>query len=152
MVSCCERVRSNRFKSTDIYVLCLKNVTTLSNYNSEIHESVLITTPRPFYGPFSGTIRVSWCQKRTYGFYCAREDYRGRHTDHPAGRHSVRTNQCPAQSPPFFTGRMPFLPPNQQCQSTEGITVTEKVGTQKVHYFSPHLTSASALPGEMQKH
>jgi len=20
----------------------------------------------------------------------------------------------------FFTGRMPFLPPNQQCQSTEG--------------------------------
>ena len=23
----------------------------------------------------------------------------------------------------FFTGRMPFLPPNQQCQSTEGICV-----------------------------
>ena len=41
---------------------------------------------------------------------------RGRHTDHPAGRHSIRTNQCPH----IFTGRMPFLPPNQQCQSTEG--------------------------------
>jgi len=28
-----------------------------------------------------------------------------------------------ASTPPltFFTGRMPFLPPNQQCQSTEGI-------------------------------
>jgi len=26
--------------------------------------------------------------------------------------------------PPFFTGRMPFLPPDQQCQSTEG-TVTK---------------------------
>jgi len=27
-----------------------------------------------------------------------------------------------ASIPPlsFFTGRMPFLPPNQQCQSTEG--------------------------------
>jgi len=27
-----------------------------------------------------------------------------------------------ARTPPlsFFTGRMPFLPPNQQCQSTEG--------------------------------
>jgi len=24
--------------------------------------------------------------------------------------------------PPFFTGRMPFMPPNQQCQSTEGLT------------------------------
>jgi len=46
---------------------------------------------------------------------------RGRHTDHPTGRHSIRTNQCPP--PPsrhFFTGRMPFLPPNQQCQNTEG--------------------------------
>ena len=28
-----------------------------------------------------------------------------------------------ASTPPlsFFTGRMPFLPPNQQCQSTEGL-------------------------------
>ena len=45
---------------------------------------------------------------------------RGRHTDHPAGRHSIRTNQCPPPPSPFFTGRMPFLPPDQQCQSTEG--------------------------------
>jgi len=54
---------------------------------------------------------------------------RGRHTDHPAGRHSIRTNQCPPPPSPFFTGRMPFLPPNQQCQSTEGnwcIWVREK--------------------------
>ena len=45
---------------------------------------------------------------------------RGRHTDHPAGCHSIRTNQCPPPPfLPFFTGRMPLLPPNQQCQSTE---------------------------------
>jgi len=45
---------------------------------------------------------------------------RDRNTDHPAGRHSIRTNQCPpTPSPMFFTGRMPFLPPNQQCRSTE---------------------------------
>jgi len=31
-------------------------------------------TPQPFYGPFSGTTRVSWCQKRTSGLYGARED------------------------------------------------------------------------------
>jgi len=33
--------------------------------------------------------------------------------------------------PPFFTGRMPFLPPNQQCQSTEGnylTTISLKTG------------------------
>ena len=47
---------------------------------------------------------------------------RGRHTDHPAGRHSIRTNQCPPPLSPhiFFTDWMPFLPPNQQHQSTEG--------------------------------
>jgi len=45
----------------------------------------------------------------------------GRHTDHPAGCHSIRTNQCPLPpSPIFFTGQMPFLPPNQQGQSTKG--------------------------------
>jgi len=30
--------------------------------------------PQPFYGPFSGTTRVSQCQKRTSGLYGARED------------------------------------------------------------------------------
>jgi len=31
------------------------------------------TPPQPFYGPFSGTTRVSRCQKRTSGLYGARE-------------------------------------------------------------------------------
>jgi len=37
---------------------------------------------------------------------------------------SLQTNNH-ASTPPlsFFTGRMPFLPPNQQCQSTEGSKV-----------------------------
>jgi len=32
------------------------------------------------------------------------------------------SRQKPCQHPTtqFFTGRMPFLPPNQQCQNTEG--------------------------------
>jgi len=32
------------------------------------------TTPQPFYAPFSGTTRVSQCQKRSSGLYGARED------------------------------------------------------------------------------
>jgi len=31
-------------------------------------------TPQPFYGPFSRTTWVSWCQKRTSGLYGARGD------------------------------------------------------------------------------
>ena len=33
---------------------------------------------------------------------------------------SSRQITMPAPTTQFFTGRMPFLPPNQQCQSTEG--------------------------------
>jgi len=29
----------------------------------------------------------------------------------------------------FFTGRMPFLSPNQQCQSTEGKNIMDPVNT-----------------------
>jgi len=47
---------------------------------------------------------VSWCQKQTSsGLYAAREDIRGRHTDHPAGRHSIRINQRPTSIIPHFT-------------------------------------------------
>jgi len=35
---------------------------------------------------------------------------------------SLQTDNHASTSPQFFTGRMPFLPPNQQCQSTEGTT------------------------------
>jgi len=60
------------------------------------------TTPQPFYGPFSGTTRVSRCQKRTLDFMVQGKINRGRHTDHPAGRHSIRTNQCPPAPSPIF--------------------------------------------------
>jgi len=37
-------------------------------------QHISTTTPQPFYGLFSGTTRVSRCQKRTSGHYGARED------------------------------------------------------------------------------
>jgi len=94
------------------------------------------TTQLLFYGPFSGSTRVSWCQKRTSGLYGAREIYRGRHTDHPAGHHFIWTNQCPPPpSPIFFTARMPFLPPNQQCQSIEGNLSTHQISLKSEKNF-----------------
>jgi len=86
-------------------------------------KQVCSTNTELFYGPFSGTIRVSRCQKRNFWtLWCM-----GRLTeaDTPtiwlARCHSIQTNQCPPPpSPSFFTGQMPFLPPNQQCQSIEG--------------------------------
>jgi len=55
---------------------------------------------QPFYSPLSGTTQVSQCQKRTSGLCGARKINRGRHTNHPAGRHSLRTNQCPPPPSP----------------------------------------------------
>jgi len=40
--------------------------------NHGLHGISGTHTPQPYYGPFSGTIRVSQCQKRTSGLYGAR--------------------------------------------------------------------------------
>jgi len=74
------------------------------------HGWLTHTHTQPFYSPFSGTTRVSQCQKKSSGLYCARGDIRGRHADHPAGRHSIQTNQQPTSLITPFLRRMPFLP------------------------------------------
>ena len=38
------------------------------------HTGTTPTTAQPFYGPISGTIRVSWCQKITSGLRGAGDD------------------------------------------------------------------------------
>jgi len=38
---------------------------------------------------------------------------------------------CQHPTTQFFTGRMPFLPPNQQCQSTEGVVYNIYCNTKK---------------------
>jgi len=61
------------------------------------------THTQTFYGPCSGTTQVSRCQKKSSsGLYGAREDNRGKHTDHPAARLSIWTKQCPAASSLHF--------------------------------------------------
>jgi len=75
------------------------------------------TILRPFFRDYPGE-PVS--EENFWTLWC-----KGRLTEadnnHPAGRHSIRTNQCPPPpSLPFFTGQMPFLTANQRWQSTEG--------------------------------
>ena len=48
----------------------------------------------------------------------------------PSAPHPRQPRQHPTTQ--FFTGRMPFLIPNQQCQSTEGILWDWKSWTNKV--------------------
>jgi len=76
----------------------------MSNYCQKLAQTH--THTQPLYGPFSGTTRVSRCQKKSSGLYGARGDMRGRHTDNPNGHHSIRTNQRPTSLiPHFYIGR-----------------------------------------------
>jgi len=59
---------------------------------------------------FSGTTRVSRCQKKaSSGPYGARGDIRGKHTNNPTGCHCIRTNQWPISLIPPILHRIPFL-------------------------------------------
>ena len=83
------------------------------------HKTTTTTTVlRPFLRDHPGepvpeeNFRTLWCK--------ARLTEADTLTIRLGASHSIRTNQCPPPpSPHIFTYRMPFLPPNQQCQSTE---------------------------------
>ena len=80
---------------------------------------------QPFYSPFSGTTWVSRYQKgkTNLDFTEARDsEWQWHQLGHMQICTSIQTDNH-ISTPPlkFFTGRMPFLPPNQQCQSTESI-------------------------------
>jgi len=84
-----------------------------------------------FNGPFSGTTRVSRYQKSktNLDFTEARDsEWQSQQLGHMQVCTSLQTDNH-ASTPPlsFFTGRMPFLPPNQQRQSTEGKSDTRKL-------------------------
>ena len=81
------------------------------------------THTHPFNGPLSGTTRVSRYQKgkTSLDFTVARDSERQwLQLGHMQVCTLLQTDTTPAPHHSVFTGRMPFLPPNQQCQSTEG--------------------------------
>jgi len=89
------------------------------------------THTHPFNDPFSGTTQVSWYQKgkTNLDFTEARESGSGiSWAICKSAPHSRQPRQHPTTQ--FFTGRMPFLPPNQQRQSIEGkktLYITDKL-------------------------
>ena len=83
-------------------------------------RAVLTTT---IYRLFSRTIWVSRYQKgkTNLDFTGARDsEWQWHQLGHMQVCTLLQTNNIPAPHHSVFTGRMPFLPPNQQRQSTEG--------------------------------
>jgi len=59
-----------------------------------------------FTALFPGPLGWAGARRELLDFMVHEEINRGRHTDHPAGRHSIRTNQCPPPpSPAYFYGQ-----------------------------------------------
>jgi len=63
-------------------------------------------TPRaqPFYGPFPGPRGWAGARRELLDLMVQGKINRGKHTDHPARRHSIRTNQCPPPPSPVSGG------------------------------------------------
>jgi len=84
----------------------------------------------PFNGPFSRTTWVSRYQKgkTSLDFTGARDSEWQSSAGPYASAPRSRQITMPAPHCSVFTGRMPFLPPNQQHQSTEGtMAITKKI-------------------------
>jgi len=84
----------------------------------------------PFNGPLSGTIPVSRYQKgkTNLDFTEARDnEWQWCQLGHMQVCTSLQTDDHASTPPLSFTGRMPFLQPNQQRQSTEGTRLTHTV-------------------------
>jgi len=90
---------------------------------------VCLTHTHPFNGHFSGTTRVGRYQKgkTNLDFTEARDsEWQWRQLEHMQVCTSLQTDSHASTSPlSFFSGRMPFLPLNQQRQSTEGMCVSK---------------------------
>jgi len=103
----------------------------------------------PFNGPLSRTTQVSWYQKgkTNLDFTEARDsEWQWHQPGNMQVCTSLQTDNY-ASTPPlsFFTGRMPFLPPNQQCQSTEGTKKSQQEMNAKNKYSHTHAVTYKTI-------
>ena len=107
---------------------CQRTQTIVFKFTIQSTRLSNFTHTHPFNGPLSGTTRVSRYQKgkTNLDFTEARDsEWQWHQLGHMQVCTSLQTDNH-ASTPPlsFFTGQMPFLPPIQQRQSTEGQTAS----------------------------
>jgi len=104
--------------------ICLQSCVEINSRHTHTHTHTTHTHIHtlPFNGPFSGTTRVSRYQKdeTNLDFTEARDsEWQWNQLGHIQVCISLQTdNHASTPLLEFFTGRMPFLLPNQQHQST----------------------------------
>ena len=110
---------------TLIYLCCINSICPRCLQTANTH-----THTHPFNDPLSGTTQVSRYQKdkTNLDFTEARDsECQWHQLGHMQVCTSLQTdNHASTPLLSFFTGRMLFLPPNQQRQSTEGCKIQPK--------------------------
>ena len=107
------------FKMSILFSYC-----TVYDITYNITVIIMHTHTHPFNSPFSGTTRVSRYQKGETNLDCteARDsEWQWHQLGHMQACTSHQTNNQASTPPLSFYRWMPFLPPNQQRQSTEGM-------------------------------
>ena len=110
-------------------LLCFYAVILPSILALQYHYSLSLTHTytHPFNGSLSRTTQVNQYQKvKPVWILLKQETVSGTGISWAICKSAPRSRQItmPAPTSQFFTGWMPFLPPNQQHQSTEGSTTT----------------------------
>ena len=96
------------------------------------------THTHPFNGHFSGTIWGSWYQKgkTNLDFTETRDsEWQWHQLGYNKSATSSRQITMPAPNHSVFTGRVPYLLPNQQRQSTEGQSSQHCQYTTRISYY-----------------
>ena len=101
------------FTDVDIFLTVIEVVNNRTKLQIFTH-----THTHTFNGPFSGTTHVSRYQKGKTNLDFT--EARGSQWQWNLLDHMQVCTSLQHPTAQFFTGRVPFLPPNQQCQSTEG--------------------------------
>ena len=99
---------------------------------SDVKIELRLLLLQPFNGLFSRPTWVSRYQKgkTNLDFTGARDsEWQWHQLGHMQVCTLLQTDNHASTPPLFFTGRMPFLPPNQQRQSTEGARKVKTVWT-----------------------
>jgi len=108
-------------KPVPILVLCCGPSTAWTDLRNEgwithTYKTIL----RPFFRDHPGELVP---EENVWTLLVQGKISRGRHTDHPAGRHSIRTKQCPPPpSPHFLQARCP------SCCTTNSVKALKATG------------------------
>jgi len=89
------------YSCSEIYLAYIHDTTTHIG-QQPFRVATTTTPPQPFYGPFPGPPGWAGARKELLDFTVQGKINKGRHTDHLAGRHSIRTNQCPPPPSPHI--------------------------------------------------